>query len=120
MNAWTTGATRPEINELAHQLMHQGWHVSATDDNVIAARPGLRLTLRHRAGRDRGAWRCRLSDGTLRFTIEKTYDDDAVQAMERIMPTARAAATLIDGDSGLIPNVGMGWYAYRKWLATRT
>ncbi len=120
MKSYTTGATRPDINELAHQLMHQGWRVSATDDDVIAMRPGLRLTLRHRGGRKPGAWRCRLSDGTMRFTIEKAYDDDATTALEAVMPTARTAATRIDGDIGLVPNVGMGWYAYRRWLATRT
>lgn len=108
------------IRTIAAFLEQERWAISKTDEDLIALRPGLRLTLRYRPGRAAGAWRCRLSDGSLRFQIAKAYAATADEALAGVLPDARAAATRMDGDSGLLPNAGKGWWAYRRWLATRT
>jgi hypothetical protein len=113
--------TPPEaIDSICATLQPEGWSISKTDEDLIALRPGLRLTLRYRPGRAAGAWRCRLSDGSLRFQIAKAYASTADDALAGVLPDARAAARRMDGDSGLLPNAGKGWWAYRRWLATRT
>ena len=113
--------TKSAMNLSTHtvnSLWKSGWHVDTQDDSLVATRPGLRLTLRYREGRGRGAWRARLSDRTLRFTIAKNYGDDVDSALSPVLHDATEAAQRMDGEVGLVPNAGKGFLAYRRWLAT--
>ncbi|MFT4703954.1 MAG: hypothetical protein ACI81R_001649 [Bradymonadia bacterium] len=101
-----------------NNLWKTGWRVDTHADSLVATRPGLRLTLRYREGRGRGAWRARLSDGMLRFTIAKNYGDDLDSALSPVLADAAEAAQRMDGEVGLVPNAGKGFLAYRRWLAT--